>query len=158
MVPKRENSGSDPSVRVVNALLTELDGLSKREGIYVIAATNRPDMIDLALLRPGRFGKLLFVDLPGATERAEILKTRCQTKGIDYTDAVGDVARACKGFSGADLESLLLHAGYAAMERKDFIRLEDFKRAQPAIRVSVSDRRMYERLEAQWGNGISLLP
>ena len=74
LVPKREDSLSKQAVKSLNTLLTELDGLSNRAGIYVVAATNRPDMIDPAMLRPGRLGTSVFVDLPTPDERVEILK------------------------------------------------------------------------------------
>ena len=154
-MPKRDDSLSESSARVVNTLLTELDGLSSRKGIYVIAATNRPDIIDPAMLRPGRLETLLFVDLPEATERVEILQTLCRNLKTNYTDKIGEIARDdCKGFSGADLESLLRRAGYEAIKRNDVIRLEDFKKAKRKILPSVNDTRKYERLKAQWGAGL----
>ena len=139
--------------RVVNTLLTQLDGVSSREGIYVIAATNRPDMIDPAVLRPGRFDTKILVDVPEAPERAEILQTLCRQKGIEYTDAVGDIARACEGFSGADLRGLLRCAGLAAIKRNDVVKLEDFISAKDNVRVSVTDRDLYNRLKEDWGTG-----
>ena len=154
VVPKRDDSLSESSARVVNTLLTELDGLSNRKGIYVIAATNRPDIIDPAMLRPGRLETLLFVDLPEAAERVEILQTLCKNLKTTYTDKIGDVARTCEGFSGADLESLLRKAGYAAIKRNDSIRLEDFMNAKQKVRPSVSDRKKYDRLKALWGAGL----
>lgn len=157
MVPKRDDSLSESSARVVNTLLTELDGLSNRKGIYVIAATNRPDIIDPAMLRPGRLETLLFVDLPEAAERVEILQTLCRNLKTSYTDKIGDigeVARSCEGFSGADLESLLRRAGYAAIKRNDVISIEDFISAKAKVRPSVSDRRKYDRLKVQWGAGL----
>ena len=146
LVPKRDDTLSESSARVVNTLLTELDGLSSRDGIYVIAATNRPDIIDPAMLRPGRLETLLFVDLPEAAERAEILKTLTRNLPISYSDAIADVARECEGFSGADLESLLRRAGYAAIKRNDIIKLEDFRSAKAVVRPSVTDRGKYDRL------------
>ena len=154
LVPKRDDSLSESSARVVNTLLTELDGLSNREGIYVIAATNRPDIIDPAMLRPGRLETLLFVDLPEEAERVEILQTLSRNLSISFTDAIADVARACEGFSGADLESLLRRAGYAAIKRNDSIKFEDFMTAQQKIRPSVGDRRKYDKLKMQWGSGL----
>ena len=154
LVPKRDDSLSESSARVVNTLLTELDGLSKRQGIYVIAATNRPDIIDSAMLRPGRLETLLFVDLPEEAERVEILQTLSRNLSIPYTDAIADVARACEGFSGADLESLLRRAGYAAIKRNDGIKIEDFLTARQKIRPSVSDRKKYDKLKVQWGAGL----
>lgn len=154
LVPKRDDGLSESSARVVNTLLTELDGLSNREGIYVIAATNRPDIIDPAMIRPGRLETLLFVDLPEAAERVEILQTLSRRLAIPYTDAIADVARGCEGFSGADLESLLRRAGYDAIKRNDGIKLEDFISAKVKVRPSVTDRRKYDRLKAQWGAGL----
>ena len=154
LVPKRDDSLSESSARVVNTLLTELDGLSNRHGIYVIAATNRPDIIDPAMLRPGRLETLLFVDLPGADERVEILQTLSRDLSIPYTDAIAEIARGCEGFSGADLESLLRRAGYAAIKRNDGIKYEDFLSARAKIKPSVGDRRKYDRLKLSWGAGI----
>ncbi|KAI4249908.1 MAG: hypothetical protein LQ352_005492 [Teloschistes flavicans] len=154
LVPKRDDALSESSARVVNTLLTELDGLSNRQGIYVVAATNRPDIIDPAMLRPGRLETLLFVDLPGKEERVEILRTLSRHLSIDYTDAIADIARNCEGFSGADLESLLRRAGYFAIKRNDDIKMEDFVKAREKVRPSVSDRRKYDRLRQQWGNEV----
>ena len=154
LVPKRDDTLSESSARVVNTLLTELDGLSNRQGIYVIAATNRPDIIDEAMLRPGRLETLLFVDLPEAAERVEILQTLSRNLSIPYSDEIAEVARGCEGFSGADLESLLRRAGYAAIKRNDSIKLEDFMSARQIVRPSVGDRRKYDRLKSQWGAGL----
>ncbi len=154
LVPKRDDSLSESSARVVNTLLTELDGLSNRQGIYVIAATNRPDIIDPAMLRPGRLETLLFVDLPEEAERVEILQTLCRNRSIPFNDAIADVARACEGFSGADLESLVRRAGYEAIKRNDVIKLEDFMTARQKVRPSVGDRRKYDKLKVQWGAGL----
>lgn len=154
LVPKRDDTLSESSARVVNTLLTELDGLSNRQGIYVIAATNRPDIIDEAMLRPGRLETLLFVDLPEAAERVEILQTLSRNLSIPFNDEIADIARGCEGFSGADLESLLRRAGYAAIKRNDTIKLEDFMIARQIVRPSVGDRRKYDRLKSQWGTGM----
>ncbi|KAL8647825.1 MAG: hypothetical protein Q9210_005331 [Variospora velana] len=153
LVPKRDDALSESSARVVNTLLTELDGLSNRQGIYVIAATNRPDIIDPAMLRPGRLETLLFVDLPGEDERVEILQTLSRHLAIQYDDTIAGIARSCEGFSGADLESLLRRAGYSAIKRNDNIKAEDFIAAKEKVRPSVGDRRKYERLQRQWGAG-----
>lgn len=151
LVPRRDDALSESSARVVNTLLTELDGLSNREGIYVIAATNRPDIIDPAMLRPGRLETLLFVDLPKEEERVEILHTLSRNFQIPFSDAIADVARGCDGFSGADLENLLRRAGYAAIKRDDTIKLQDFLTAKEGVRPSVSDIKKYQKLKAQWG-------
>ncbi|KAI9803614.1 MAG: hypothetical protein M1826_004955 [Phylliscum demangeonii] len=151
IVPRREDSSSEASARVVNTLLTELDGLSSRAGIYVIAATNRPDIIDPAMLRPGRLGTLLFVDLPGPEERVEILRTLMKVATTADLDAI---ARRCHGFSGADLESLLRAAGIAALRREaDLILPEDFEDALCKVKRSVGadESSRYRRLRGQWG-------
>lgn len=154
LVPRRDDALSESSARVVNTLLTELDGLSNRQGIYVIAATNRPDIIDPAMLRPGRLETLLFVDLPGADERVEILQTLSRNLSIPFTDAIAEIAKGCEGFSGADLESLLRRAGYAAIKRNDDIKYEDFVSARVKVKPSVGDRKKYDRLKLSWGAGI----
>ncbi|OJD21005.1 hypothetical protein ACJ73_07657 [Blastomyces percursus] len=154
LVPRRDDTLSEASARVVNTLLTELDGLgSARQGIYVIAATNRPDIIDPAMLRPGRLETLLFVNLPTADERVEILQTLLRNLPIEFSDDIKQLARSCEGFSGADLGSLLRRAGYSAIKRRDTIRFEDFVAAKAGIRPSVSDLKKYERLRRDWEGG-----
>ncbi len=162
LVPKRDESLSESSARVVNTMLAALDGLSDRQGIYVIAATNRPDIIDPAMLRPGRLETLLFVDLPEAAERVDILRTLCRNAKTKFDVKIGDIAAECEGFSGADLEKLLKQAGYAAIKRNDKsndqtyegITYEDFVSARRKVGPSVSDKRKYDRLKAQWGAGL----
>jgi len=112
-------SQSESSARVVNTLLTELDGLDARKAVYVVGATNRPDMIDPAMVRPGRLDKLLYVDLPTPQERVEILKTQLAKTPLaegaweQVTQIVmGD---KCDGFSGADMSSLVREAATLAL-------------------------------------------
>ena len=155
LVPRRDDTLSEASARVVNTLLTELDGLgSSRQGIYVIAATNRPDIIDPAMLRPGRLETLLFVNLPSALERAEILSTLVRNLSIDFSDDLRRLAEDCEGFSGADLGSLLRRAGYSAIKRRDTIKFEDFIAAKDFVRPSVSDLKKYEKLRRGWSGGV----
>ena len=163
LVPRRDGAMSEASARVVNTLLTELDGVgAEREGIHIIAATNRPDIIDPAMLRPGRLETLLFVGLPGVDDRVDILRTlvKRSLKGVHFTEQMAEVARACDGFSGADLEALLRRAGYAAIRKgrmSEGVDLEDFQQARTEVRRSVSDRDLirYEKLKAGWGTGIA---
>ncbi|KAH8920502.1 AAA-domain-containing protein [Atractiella rhizophila] len=120
LVPRRDDSLSESSARVVNTLLTELDGLSPRGSVYVIAATNRPDMIDPAMARPGRLDKLLYVDFPTPSERADILLA--QTKRGQGTPLAADVDlvaiahdERCDGFTGADLSALVREAAVSSL-------------------------------------------
>lgn len=100
-------------------LLTELDGLNSRKGVFVIGATNRPDMIDPAMVRPGRLDKLLYVDLPTATERVEILKTHLKKTPLEEGALQGVMGIVmddkCDGYSGADLAALVREAATLAL-------------------------------------------
>ncbi|TVY29731.1 putative AAA domain-containing protein [Lachnellula hyalina] len=164
LVPKRDDSLSEASSKVVNTLLTELDGMSSRTGIYVIAATNRPDIIDQAMLRPGRLGTSIFIGLPTPDERVEILKTLyrklLQDATSDEVDDLEGVARdvRCTGYSGADLGSLHHAAAIEALERNMRtpvrqpaaelrILREDWEVALSTVKASVKDIRKYQRLQ-----------
>lgn len=147
LVPRRDDSISEASSRVVNMLLTELDGLSTRAGIYVIGATNRPDMIDDAMMRPGRLETRLFVDLPGASERVEILRALIRNKPIPSEVAEIAALDACHGYSGADLESLIRKAGQHALKNQKFrVEKEDFEFAVQSIKGSVGSMDKYYKL------------
>ncbi|KAF9110246.1 hypothetical protein BGX27_006613 [Mortierella sp. AM989] len=114
---KRDDSQSEASARVVNTLLTELDGMENRSAVYVIAATNRPDIIDPAMLRPGRLDKLLYVQLPTMEERLDILQTLSKKTPLGPDVRLDVVAsdERCENFSGADLASLVREAGMSAL-------------------------------------------
>lgn len=111
---------SQTSERVVNQLLTELDGLEDRQNVFIIAATNRPDIIDRAMLRPGRLDKLLYVRLPNPQERFEILTTLAAKVPIHPSMDLKLLANDAKleRFSGADLFSLLREAGVSALRER----------------------------------------
>lgn len=119
LVPPRGDALSDASSRVVNTLLTELDGLSDRSGVYVVGATNRPDAIDPAMLRPGRLDKPLLIDLPTPDERVEIIRTLIRRNKTPIGEDVDVVALGrddrCEGFSGADLAALVREAATGAL-------------------------------------------
>ncbi|KAI1083804.1 AAA-domain-containing protein [Whalleya microplaca] len=147
LVPRRDGNVPDASARVVNQLLTEMDGIGSRLGVYVVGATNRPDMIDPAIMRPGRLGTNIFVDLPDADGRVDILTTRLRRLLPGYADwAVLEAAARdprCEGFSGADLDNLHLAAGQAAIERADVggpdvLLPEDWQTALNKVKPSVS--------------------
>lgn len=147
LVPRRDDSISEASSRVVNMLLTELDGLSTRAGIYVIGATNRPDMIDDAMMRPGRLETRLFVDLPGPSERVEILRALIRNKPVPSEVAEIAALDACHGYSGADLESLIRKAGQHALKQQKYkVEKEDFEFAVQSIKGSVGSMDKYYKL------------
>lgn len=126
--------------RVVAALLTEIDGIEPMRGVAVVAATNRPDLVDPALLRPGRLERHVFVELPDAAARTEILVAACRSMPLgDGVDLAGIASRA-EGFSAADLAALCREAGYAALHRDPQvarISVEDFELAGSRMRPSV---------------------
>ncbi|KAG6595581.1 Cell division control protein 48-like C, partial [Cucurbita argyrosperma subsp. sororia] len=120
LTTKRGKEGGWVVERLLNQLLIELDGAEQRRGVFVIGATNRPEVMDPAVLRSGRFGKLLYVPLPGPTERGLVLKALGRKKPIDISVdllAVGQM-EACENFSGADLSALMNEAAMAALEEK----------------------------------------
>ena len=125
LAPRRGegHESSAVSQRVVNQLLTEMDGLNSRRSVYVIAATNRPDIIDPALLRPGRLDKTLFVPLPSSDERGAILTalTKRTPLGADVDLNAIASSPGCDGFSGADLGSLVREASVAALRADESI-------------------------------------
>jgi ribosome biogenesis ATPase len=151
LVPSRDISGNDASSRVVNTLLTELDGLNARDGIYIIAATNRPDIIDSAMLRPGRFDRLLFVGLPHPDGRVAIMRTLISKTPIDSRLAEFAGREDCEGFSGADLESLLRQAGQMTLQRDAMVVEEqDFTTAIKLVMPSVQNMEKYERMRQRF--------
>ncbi|EME48596.1 hypothetical protein DOTSEDRAFT_49041 [Dothistroma septosporum NZE10] len=155
LVPKRDSTGSEASARVVNSLLTELDGMDARTGIYVIAATNRPDMIDEAMLRPGRFGTQLFVDVPKPEGRVEILHALCLKRPVDWSDSIEALVKDPRsdGYSGADLQALLNEAISHAIKRQSTrIQLVDFEHARERIRGSVREVAKYHKLKERFGH------
>ena len=158
LVPKRSNENNNSSERVVNQLLTEMDGLEDRKQIFIIAATNRPDIIDPAMLRPGRLDKLLYVPLPDGNDRISIIETLIRKLPIDKNINVLDIFDNEKldGFSGADLAALVREAQLSALKNLKLdndndviIRKEDFEYAISNVlpSVSVGDRKKYENLK-----------
>ena len=109
--------GHDEREQTLNQLLTEMDGFGTNEGIIIIAATNRPDVLDPALLRPGRFDRQITVGLPDKTEREDILKVHALNKVFDKNVVLKNIAKRTVGFSGADLENLLNEAALLAVRR-----------------------------------------
>lgn len=114
IAPKRGHDNTGVSDRVVNQLLTELDGVEGLKGVVVIGATSRPDLIDAALLRPGRLDKLLYCGFPDEQERIDILKSLSRKLKLSDDVDIARVAKETEGFSGADLGALLADAQLAA--------------------------------------------
>ena len=109
--------GHDEREQTLNQLLTEMDGFGANEGIIIIAATNRPDVLDPALLRPGRFDRQVTVNLPDIKGREEILKVHAEGKTFARGIKLANIAKRTVGFSGADLENLLNEAALLAVRR-----------------------------------------
>ncbi|XP_076314106.1 nuclear valosin-containing protein-like smid isoform X2 [Tachypleus tridentatus] len=171
LCPRRTDSAeSGSSARVVNQLLTEMDGLEARKQVFVMGATNRPDIIDRAMLRPGRLDKLLFVGLPTPEDRVDILRTitkngrkPCLSSDVDLK-AIGNDSR-CEGFTGADLAALVREASVAALKESlsSFsLKNEEAEKGQEEIKVfnkhfqtgflkvkasvSLKDQRVYDKI------------
>ncbi|KAH8179958.1 ATPase family associated with various cellular activities (AAA) domain-containing protein [Sarocladium implicatum] len=120
IAPKRGHDSTGVTDRVVNQLLTQMDGAEGLSGVYVLAATSRPDLIDPALLRPGRLDKSLLCDMPSMDDRHDILKAllhkvRLSDELNDSDDALLEVARRTEGFSGADIQALVSNAQLEAI-------------------------------------------
>ena len=126
--------GHDEKEQTLNQLLVEMDGFSRTEGIIVMAATNRPDILDPALLRPGRFDRQIHVGRPDVKGREDILKVHAKGKRLDETVDMRQVARATAGFTGADLSNLLNEAAIAAArENRPALTMEDINEAMMKI-------------------------
>ena len=122
--------GHDEREQTLNQLLVEMDGFGSQEGIIVIAATNRPDILDPALLRPGRFDRQITVNYPDIKGREEILKVHAHNKPLEDTVDLAQVAKTTAGFTGADLANLLNEASLLAARRgKELIGMEDIEDA-----------------------------
>ncbi|XP_065094126.1 nuclear valosin-containing protein-like isoform X2 [Ochlerotatus camptorhynchus] len=175
LCPKRsDNSEGGAGMRVVNQLLTEMDGIEERKGVFLMAATNRPDIVDPAVLRPGRLDKILYVGLPAEDDRADILraltKNRTQPPLADDVD-LAVVARLSQGYTGADLAGLVRQASLQTLkdsiaecssddkastesEQDLKVAMVHFQEAIRTIKPSVNeeDTKHYERLKRKYGS------
>ncbi|HBE49835.1 MAG TPA: cell division protein FtsH, partial [Cyanobacteria bacterium UBA11369] len=122
--------GNDEREQTLNQLLTEMDGFEGNSGIIIIAATNRPDVLDAALLRPGRFDRQILVDAPDFKGRLEILNVHSRNKKLDPEISLETIARRTPGFTGADLANLLNEAAIlTARRRKEAITIDEINDA-----------------------------
>ena len=135
--------GNDEREQTLNQLLVEMDGFEGHTGIIVIAATNRPDILDPALLRPGRFDRQVVVPLPDIRGREEILKVHMRKVPIAGDVKADIIARGTPGFSGADLANLVNEAAlFAARGNKRLVDMEDFEKAKDKIMMGAERRSM----------------
>ncbi|XP_071560797.1 nuclear valosin-containing protein-like isoform X2 [Temnothorax nylanderi] len=159
LCPKRTEGDNSATGRVVNQMLTEMDGVEGRQGVFLMAASNRPDIIDPAVLRPGRLDKILYVGLPNASDRVDIL--RAVTKNATRPKLASDVDlnqvaydNRCEGYTGADLAALMREAGMEALKEiiagygKPEISMrhifQAFDKVHPSVREK--DIKHYEKL------------
>ena len=133
--------GHDEKEQTLNQLLVEMDGFSKNEGVIVLAATNRPDILDPALLRPGRFDRQIHVGRPDVKGREEILKVHSRDKRLDDSVDLKAVARTTVGFTGADLSNLMNEAAImAARENRPVLNMDDLNNAMMKIMAGPEKR------------------
>jgi len=127
--------------RVISQLLTELDGLEKLENVVVIGATNRPDLVDPALLRPGRFDRMLFIPAPTNRARLEIFKIHTKTMPLGKDVDLKQLALETKGYAGSDIAALCREAAMLVL-RKDIkgkeVRMEHFREAMERVKPSLN--------------------
>jgi transitional endoplasmic reticulum ATPase len=154
LVPARGGGLGEPQVteRVVNTILSEMDGLEELQNVVVIGATNRPTLVDPALLRPGRFDELIYVGTPDTAGRRRILAIH--TKGMPLADDVDleSLAKRSERFTGADLEDLVRRAGLTALRRgldSAKVTMADFESALAETRASVTPALLeeYDRIQ-----------
>jgi cell division protease FtsH len=135
--------GNDEREQTLNQMLVEMDGFEGNEGVIVIAATNRPDVLDRALLRPGRFDRQVYVSLPDIRGREQILEVHLSKVPTDDTVKTSVLARSTPGFSGADLANLVNEAALIAARRnKRIVTGEDFEYARDKIMMGAERRSM----------------
>jgi cell division protease FtsH len=135
--------GHDEREQTLNQLLVEMDGFESNEGVILIAATNRPDVLDPALLRPGRFDRRVVVSAPDVRGREQILKVHTRKTPIAGEVDLSIIARGTPGFSGADLENLVNEAALlAARKNKKFLELADFEAAKDKVLMGVERKSM----------------
>lgn len=143
--------GHDEREQTLNQLLTEMDGFGANEGIIIIAATNRPDVLDPALLRPGRFDRQVTVNLPDTEEREAILKVHAKDKVLSPSVNLKSISQRTSGFSGADLENLMNEAALLAVRKEeDAITLQDIDEATDRVLMGPAKKSRKVSDEIKW--------
>lgn len=157
LASKRGNNpgGSRVTESVLNQLLAEMDGIEDLNNVMVIGATNRPDMLDAALMRPGRFDRIVYVGVPEKQGRLQILKIHTEKMPIDKDVKLEKIADATEGYTGADLEALTREAGMLALRENintKKVSKKHFDKAMERIAPSVSkaDQERYKQIEKQY--------
>jgi transitional endoplasmic reticulum ATPase len=151
--------GSNVSERVVNQLLTELDGLEEMEEVMVIGATNRPDMIDPALIRSGRFDRLVMIGEPDVEGREQILKIHTDDMPLSPDVSLRELAEVATGYVGSDLESIARESAIEALrqdEEAESVEMRHFRQAMDNVRPTITEdlREYYEEMEEEFrGSG-----
>ena len=159
LAPSRgQDMGNNVSERVVNQLLTELDGLEEMGDVMVIGATNRPDMIDPALIRSGRFDRLVMIGQPDEEGREQILKIHTGETPLAPDVSLREIAEITDGYVGSDLESIAREAAIEALREDDDateVEMRHFRKAMESVRPTVTDDIMtyYEEIEEQFRGG-----
>ncbi len=135
--------GHDEREQTLNQLLVEMDGFESNEGVIIVAATNRPDVLDPALLRPGRFDRRIVVPTPDVKGREGILNVHTKRTPISSTVDLSVLARGTPGFTGADLENLVNEAALlAARKSKDVVEMDDFEESKDKVMMGAERRSM----------------
>jgi len=148
-------SGSKVTERMVNQLLSEMDGLEEMNDVVVIAATNRPDILDPALLRPGRFDRIVMAQIPDEKAREEIFKVHTGTMPLSEDVDIKTLAAETKGYTGSDIESICREAGMLTL-REDLsakeISMKKFNEALKKVNPSITERdiKTYEEIESNY--------
>jgi transitional endoplasmic reticulum ATPase len=156
IAPRRgQRFDSGVTDRIVNQLLTEMDGLERLEGVVVIAATNRPDVLDPALLRPGRFDRLIYVPPPDERARLEILKVHTRRMPLAEDVDLAEIAKRTEGYTGADLAAVCKEAALAALReagKPTKVTMRHFLKAMEVVKPSVTkeDLVRYQRLAEEF--------
>ena len=131
--------GHDEREQTLNQMLVEMDGFDTKDGVIILAATNRPDVLDPALLRPGRFDRQVVVDMPDLNEREAILRIHASKVPLGSDVEIKRLARATPGSSGADLANLVNEAAlYAARKDRELVTMEDFEEARDKLLMGVA--------------------